>query len=339
MLRYWLIICFLWVFTSSVAQVGGQRSYEFMNIPYTPGTVGLGGVNVSLANQDVNLVISNPALASDTLSGLVSFNYLSWFADASSVATVYQHDFGKWGNWFFGVNHVTYGSFDGFDASGAPTGEFDAGETMVTVGRSHRVAGFSIGGSIKYVHSDIAGFISSALAVDIGGAFIHPNQQFSAGLVFKNIGFVISDYSDAERSELPFDVQVGATYKPRYMPFRFTFTGYNLYQGDIAYFDPDNAASGEEEPGTLDKVFRHFTIGTELIISENVNFRAGYNHLVRQELKLEDTGGGAGFSFGVMFRIKAFEFAYSRGGYHAAGGSNSFSLTADTNMFLKRRAL
>ena len=339
MWKYWFVPFYACFSIVSFGQVGGQRSYEFLNIPYTPRTVGLGGLNVSTPGEDVNLAISNPALATDTLSGLVSFNYLSYFADANSIATVYQHDFGKWGSWFIGVNHLDYGTFDGFDPTGAPTGEFDARETYITVGRSHRVANFSMGGSLKFIHSSIAGFNSSALAVDIGGVFIHPSKQLSAGLVFKNIGFVISDYSGADRSQLPFDIQAGVTFKPRYMPFRFTFTGYNLYREDIGYFDPVNAPPGEDEPGTLDKVLRRFTVGTELILSKNVNVRAGYNHLVRQELKLEDTAQGAGFSFGLMFRIKAFEFAYSRGGYHAAGGSNNFSLTANTNMFLKRRTL
>ncbi len=34
-----------------------------------PGSSGLGGVNVSLADRDVNFFLSNPALSGDTLSG------------------------------------------------------------------------------------------------------------------------------------------------------------------------------------------------------------------------------------------------------------------------------
>ena len=330
-----IILC---IFHVSVAfgQVGGQRSYDFMNIPYNPRVVGMGGLNVSTSFEDVNLVISNPALSSDSLSGMVSFNYLSYLADINVLSTVYQHDFGKSGHWFIGVNHVSYGNFESFDDTGISLGEFDAGETFVTVGRGHQLDNFSLGASLKLINSSIAGFSSTALAVDLGGAFIHPKGNFTAGLVFKNIGFVLSDYSESQNSQLPFDVQLGASLKPKHMPFRFTFTAYNLYKGDIAFFDP-NSADQEEEPGTFDKVMRHFVVATELLLSKNVNFRLGYNHLIRQELKLEDKAAGAGLSFGLMFRIKAFEFAYSRGGYHAAGGSNSFSVTANTNLFLKRR--
>ena len=337
--RISFIIALLTISFCGTAQIGGQRSFEFLNIPNTARTVGMGGLNVSTPYEDVNLVLANPALASDSLAGKASFNYLSYFADAGVLSSVYQ--FKVPGNYsgFVGVNHVDYGDFESFDASGAELGSISASETAVNVGASRQAGNFILGASVKFLSSSIAGFNSTAIVADLGGLFVHPNRSFTAGLVFKNIGAVLSDYSDAEESSLPFDVQVGATFKPKYMPFRFTFTGYNLYQGDIAYFDPDNVATGEDEPGTFDKVLRHVTIGTELLLSKNINLRAGYNHLVRQELKLEDTAAGAGFSFGLMFRIKAFEFAYSRSGYHAAGGSNSFTLTADTNSFFRKRTL
>ncbi len=337
--RFILTIVLFTISYWAQAQVGGQRSFEFLNIPHTARTVGLGGLNVSSPYEDVNLALSNPALASDSLVGMVSFNYLDYFADAAILSSVYQFKLSSDQLWFTGVNHVDYGEFDSFDATGAELGTVDAAETAITLGSSWKEGNFTLGASVKLLNSSIAGFNSVALVTDLGGLFVHPNKSFSAGLVVKNLGAILSDYSEAAESKLPFDVQLGATFKPKYMPFRFTFTGYNLSQADRAYFDQANAAVDEEEPSAFDRVFRHMTIGAELLISKNLNLLAGYNHLVRQELKLEDTAAGAGFSFGLMFRIKAFEFAYSRGGYHAAGGSNSFTLTADTNSFFRKRKL
>ncbi|MEO1096295.1 MAG: type IX secretion system protein PorQ [Bacteroidota bacterium] len=334
-----LTIALLTISIYVTAQVGGQRSFEFLNIPNTARTVGLGGLNVSSPYEDVNLALSNPALASDSLTGRVSFNYLNYFADTGVLSSAYQFKLPGNYSWFVGVNYIDYGNFESFDATGAYLGAVSASETAISLGASRQAGNFIIGASIKFLSSSIAGFNSTAIVADLGGSFVHPNKSFTAGLVFKNIGAVVSDYSDAGDSSLPFDIQVGTTFKPKYMPFRFTFTGYNLSQGSIAYFDADNVAPDEEEPGTFDRVFRHITVGAELLLSKNINLRAGYNHLVRQELKLEDTAAGAGFSFGLMFRIKAFEFAYSRGGYHAAGGSNSFTLTADTNSFFRKRTI
>ncbi len=316
------------------AQLGGQQSFEFVNIPANPRLVALGGVNVSLADEDVNFAFSNPALNGDTLSGLASFSYLDYFADVSVLSTIYQHNFNKYGSWFMGVQHINYGNFDSFDATGADLGNFNAAETQVIVGRTHTIGIFRLGATLKFLNSNIGGYAANALVADIGGIFKHPKKQFTAALAFKNIGVVLSDYTENENSKLPFDVQVGMSFKPEHMPFRFSLTGYNLAENDATFYN--SADNVSEEPGSIDKAMRHLNIGAELLLSKNLNFRFGYNHLVRQELKLEETGGGAGFSFGVMFKIKTFEFAYSRGGYHAAGGSNSFSVTVNTNKLLRR---
>lgn len=332
------VVCLLVTCGITCAQVGGQRSYEFLNVPYSARVSGLGGVNVSLADVDLNMVYSNPALTSDTLSGYLSFNYLSYFADINSFSFVYQHDFGKYGAWFFGANHFDYGTIESFDDTGADLGEVDAGETVIFIGRSHRVGHFTAGATFKFINSAIAGYTSNAIAMDLGGTFVHPSQSLTAGLVFKNVGLVTSAYTDTDEARLPFDVQVGASFKPSHMPLRFSFTGYNLYKGDISYYDRSQIPD-DDKPGAFDKIFRHIVVGAELLLTKNVNLRMGYNHLIRQELKLESTSGGAGFSFGLMFRVKAFEFAYSRGGYHVAGGSNNFTLTANTNLFFKKGKL
>ncbi|ELR72744.1 hypothetical protein C900_01123 [Fulvivirga imtechensis AK7] len=316
-------------------QSDGQRSFEFMNIPSSAKLMGLGGVNISQANEDLNLAYSNPALTSDTLSGMVSFNYLSYFANVGVASFIYQHSLGKYGPWHIGVHHVDYGEIDGYDDTGGDLGEFQAGETVVFLGKSHQVRHFTVGANLKFAYSGIAGYSSSALLMDLGGIFQHPNINFSAGLAIKNLGVILSDYSETSDSSLPFDVQVGMTFKPEHMPFRFSFTGHHLHQGDISYYDAGQS-SGQEEPGKFDKIFRHIVVGAELLLTKNVNLRFGYNHLVRQELKLEEAAGGAGFSYGLMFRVKAFEFAYSRGGYHVAGGAHSFTLTANTNMFFRK---
>ena len=318
-----------------LGQIGGKRSFEFVNIPSNPRLVSLGGANVSLANVDVNLAFSNPALNGDTLSGLASFSYLDYFADVSVLSTIYQHDFGKYGSWFFGVQHINYGDIESFDPTGAPIGSFINNETLLIIGRSHRIGVFTLGGSLKFLNSNISSFSSNDVAMDIGVIFQHPKKQFTAGLTFRNVGFVLSEYTETSNTQLPFDIQLGMTFKPEHMPFRFSLTGYNLTQGDISYFDP-NGTEVLDDKGSLDNALRHLNIGAELLLGKNVNLRFGYNHLIKQELKLNDTNGGAGLSFGLLFRVKAYEFAYSRGGYHAAGGSNSFGVTVNTNLFLKR---
>ena len=319
------------------AQIGGQRSFELLNIPANTRLMGLGGVNVSLADQDINLLFSNPSLVGDTLAGCLSVSYLDYFANTGMTSVAYAHNFKQYGTWFFGFSHFNLGNIEGFDELGEEIGSFSSGETVFLIGHSHQVGPFRLGGNLKVLLSQIAGFNASAMAVDLGGVFIHPTRDLNVGIVLKNIGFVLGEYSETSASRLPFDLQVGASFKPMYMPIRFSLTAYNLHEGDIAFFDPNNNLPNEEEPGIADKVLRHLVFGAELLIGKNLNVRFGYNHLIRRELRLEQTSGGAGFSFGLMFRVKSFEFSYSRGGYHAAGAANSFTLTTNTNALWKRK--
>ena len=324
--------------TALFAQIGGNRSYEFLNIPYTARISGLGGVNVSQVDQDVNLFLSNPALIRDTLSGYASVNYLSYFADISLTSFTYARKVDKIGGMLsIGIQHIGLGNIDGFDPSGNATQPFSSGETAITLSHARKAGNFQMGINMKLIASNIASYKSNALLFDLGGVFIHPDKQLNIGMTIKNVGFILSDYTEESNSKSPLDVQIGATFKPEHMPLRFSITAYQFINGgeDIAYYEPSSELQNDE-PGEFDKFARHFIIGTELLLSKNVNIRLGYNHLVRKELSLESKSGGAGFSYGFMFRVKTIEFAYSRGGYHVSGGAHHFTMAFNTNSILRR---
>jgi len=78
-----------------------------------------------------------------------------------------------------------------------------------------------------------------------------------------------------------------------------------------------------------DMLMRHIVLGAELLISDNINIRLGYNYRRRQELKINDRPGTAGLSWGVGFKISRFEISYGRASYHLAGPSNHFTLTTN----------
>ena len=40
--------------TTAFAQLGGKKSFEFLNVPNNARLAALGGVNVSLADRDIN---------------------------------------------------------------------------------------------------------------------------------------------------------------------------------------------------------------------------------------------------------------------------------------------
>jgi hypothetical protein len=317
---------------SANAQVNERNSFQFLNRPHAARLAALGGVNVSLTDIDLNFFASNPSLAGDTLAGIASASYQFYVADIGQAYFSYAHDFKTLGPVLFGLQHIGYGNIQGYDANGVETGEFNAGETAVMIGKNHQVKNFRFGATLKGVFSNIAGYRAGAVVLDLGGVFMHPSKRFTAGMTIKNFGLVLKDYTSGTR--LPFDVQVGVTLKPEHMPLRFSFTAFNLTQTDIPYND---LASESEKPGVMKRVLSHVNLGTEILVHKSVTVMAGYNYLVHQELKLNGGGGGAGLSFGFSAAIRSFEFVFSRSGYVAGNAGYSFTLSTDINKIFKRR--
>ncbi len=315
-------------------QIGGKKSFEFLNVPNNARLAALGGVNASLADRDVNFFYSNPGLVGDTLKGFASAGYQFYVANVGQATFSYAHDFKKIGTLTFGVQHLNYGTIKAYDATGLEIGDYKSGETALVISKSHQISNFRIGANFKMAFSNLAGYNASAMMLDIGGVFIHPKKDLRVGLVIKNLGVVLSDYSNSSDATLPFDVQLGVTFKPEHMPLRFSFTGYTLTSLNSAHY---NTAAGDEEPGTLDKIFRHINFGAEILFHKNVNVLIGYNYLVHQELKLENAGGAAGLSFGFSARIKSIEFVFSRGAYVVGNAGYNFTLSSDVNRFFKKK--
>lgn len=320
------------------AQIGGKRVFEFLNMPTNARTAALGGVVVSTTDDDATMFLSNPALLVPENHNHLSVSYMGFYADIQYSSFTYTRKFTKFGIMGFGVQRMGYGEFESYDASGNAMGKFDAGETAVTVSNSYKVGPFAMGVNLKFVQSSIYTYSASGLFLDLGGVYSHPEKELTIGLNMKSLGVLLSDYTDSSNGTLPFDVQAGITFKPEHMPFRFTFTAFNLNRDNVAYFD-ENQSSLDDKPGQVDKIFRHINIGTELLLGKNFNIRLGYNHLLRKELRLTNTSGGAGFNFGFMVRIKAFELAYTNATYHASGGRSFLTITSNLNRILKKKTI
>lgn len=304
-----------------------QDTFEFVNKSAGARLDAMGGVNASYSDRDVNFLFSNPALVGDTLSGFGSASALFYVADIVQSSVVYAHQFNRTGLFALGVQHMDYGTINAYDAAGGDLGTFKAGETLVVIGKSHQLGVFRLGVNLKGAFSSLAGYRSTAMMVDLGGVFVHPDKDFTAGLLIKNMGVVFGSYSETSDPTLPFDVQAGITFKPEHMPVRFSVTAYDL--------DGVGSAQAVEELSGLDRVFRHLNFGAEVLVHRNVNLLAGYNIRRHQDLTIESGGGLSGFSFGVNARINSFEFIVSRSSYVRNQAGYAFSLILNFNNIIR----
>ncbi|MER0441783.1 type IX secretion system protein PorQ [Emticicia sp. W12TSBA100-4] len=325
----------LFVFLSISVQTFSQNSFSFLNIANNARVNGLGGINVSLTDNDINLFSFNPALLDSANAGQIGLNFSPYLASSKFLTLNYSPKFlqkSKEGNWAVSLQNLSYGTFQGTDAVGNLTNEFSANDFSLGLTYSRRVNHISFGITSKVVASVLENYGSVAFLTDWGGTFKHPEHDLSIGVVAKNIGYVLKTIG-AFRPDVPFDLQLGASFKPKYMPVRFSLTGHHLYVFDIAYNDPAFNFTFDEQGNkipkkisTADKISRHFILSTEILIHKNFNVLLGYNFLRRKELLINGLGGAAGLSFGANLRLKKLDFSISHSIFTSPKGQTSFTL-------------
>lgn len=327
-----------------MAQVGGGTTFDFLNFNANARVAALGGENISSSDWDPNMFLTNPANIGSDQYHKVSVNYLPFQADIKKGDISYVIPLNNFKGIGFGVQYINYGTFQETDETGRDIGSFSANEYAITGGVAHQQGNISVGANLKLIGSQIQGFSAFAVATDIGANFTHPENGFQAGLVFKNVGFVLNNYTRDQKKTVPFDLQLGWSYKLDHMPLRFSMTAHHLHKWDVQYLDPSRDVSFDSDGKEVanqksfgQKLMRHFVFGGEFMLMDGFHLRAGYNFMRRQELKVDERRALAGFSFGGMIRLGWLEFSYTKVNYHISTGSNVISLTLDTGKLLKKK--
>lgn len=324
-------------------QLGGRSVFPFLDLPAGAQQAALGGPAPAARTDDPTLLFANPAALNAAMDGRLALSYVDYVSDIRQSTAACVFNTAKAGRFGVGLTYVNYGDLESFDAAGNSLGKFGVNEFALSVGDSYTKGKFTLGAAAKLVVSSIAGSRSLGLAADVGTLYKHPTQDFTVGLVVRNVGAQLTPYPGTSRGPLPLDVQLGTSIKPEHMPLRLSLTAHQLQRWDIDYFDPNqrgplDANGNETTPKRSfgDNLARHFTVGAELLLGESFHLRAGYNHLARRELRLDNTSGGAGLSLGVMLKISQFQLDYTHATLQAAGSSNYFTLSK--TLFKKQEA-
>ncbi|MDJ1495597.1 type IX secretion system protein PorQ [Cytophagaceae bacterium DM2B3-1] len=341
---YGCILLILYSCIGKSQSLGGHNGFAFLSQPSNATIASSGGINVSNADFDVNRQSSNPALLNKEMDKHLSISYIPFFAQIQAFSSAYADQFR--GNRFgVGIHYMNYGTMEETDASGNVTGTFQASDYSVSLSHARTEGAYTLGVTVKFIGSAIANYSSYGVAMDLGGVWKHPKKDWTIGLVIKNAGLTLKKYTpEASQQVMPFDVQIGTTFKPEFMPFRFFITAHHLHQPDIAYDDPTLNTSLDANGNVVskkisfaDKVARHITLGTELVLAKAFYIRLGYNHLVHQEMRLFNGAFNAGFSFGFQLKLKSLHIGYARFYQQAAGGVSYITLTANLGGLIKRK--
>lgn len=332
---FYIIICTLLIINAG-AQTGGDNVYEFLNLSHSGLVCSLGGTNVSINNDNLNLTYHNPALLTAGMHKSMALNYTNYFAGINYGLAMYSLSYPGKGNFAAGITYLNYGSFTETDPSGVITGNFHASEYAFSIIYSREIGGnFRAGINFKPVLSHLEKYTSFGFAFDIGGNYYNESGLSSAGLVIKNLGVQITTYAGEKRLSPPFEIQAGVTQALAYAPFRFSLTLRHLEKFDLTHF---YAESGdiEQNAGFFENLMRHVITGVEIIPHKNFYLSAGYNYQRRKELQIETKTSTVGFSWGFGVNTSFLNIEYGRATYHLAGSSDHISLILKTDRIYKK---
>lgn len=325
-----ILLVFVFATLSVTAQIGGESTYEFLNLPNSARIAALGGNQVAINDSsDLNVAYNNPALLHASMDNQLLINYVSYFDDIKFGYASYARDYGKLGVFALGMHYINYGKFTYAEESGERGGTFKAAEYALNMIWSKTFKRFQLGATLKPVLSSFEAYQSLGIALDLGASYASLDQLTNVALVFKNMGGQITTYYDgAERESIPFDIQLGFSKRLAHAPFRISATMHHLQKWKMAQAEEvDNGFETTiEEDGFARMFMRHLILGLELLPSENFTIRAGYNYQRRQELLFNDKASTVGFSWGFGFRINRFHFDYGSARYHLAASSNHISV-------------
>lgn len=328
------------------AQLGGSYTYAFLKLPASPVVAALGGDAVARVDGDINQTYFNPAVLNPQHHNQVSFNTALYYSGINFGYLGYGRSYEDKGfSVGAGVQYITYGEFTRRDVNGTDQGKFSAGEYAINLMYSQQIYDRIRGGiTLKLINSSLESYNSVGIGADIGAVYTDTSGRFSIGAVIQNIGGQLTSYGGIEREPIPLNIKIGIVRELENAPFRFYILAHNLQKFDIRYDDPteerglsafaDTATAGQEQSHLGDKIVRHFIVGTEVLLGDNIRLRIGYNHMRRQELKLSTRAGLTGFSFGAGIRISKFKLDYSLANYHLAGSSHQFSITSNLGDFI-----
>ncbi len=321
----------------SMAQVGGNNTYDFLNLTNSARVAAMGGDFLSINDDDITLAVTNPSLINESMNGYLALSIVDYYADVNYGFAAYTHSFEKYGSFVGSIQFVNYGNFNYADEVGTIGGRFGASEMAVQIGWAKKMnEKFSVGANLKWIYSSFEDYNSYGLAIDLAGSYFDIENNFSSSLIIKNAGWQVKSYRSGNKEQFPFEIEFGLSKKLKHIPFRYSILVNHLNVWDLSYENPystDNSTYLLNENITTeslkfgDQLFRHVVVGGELLLSENLILRLGYNYRRRKELGVSTKLSTVGFSWGFEFKISRFRLSYARSAYHLAGSPNYFTIT------------
>jgi len=314
-------------------------AYNFLDVPVSSHVYALGGHNLTIIDDDINLVEQNPALLGPEYDHQVGLNYMRYIGQTNFMGARYGQGVSEHGAIAVGLQYYGYGNLTAAEADGTVTGTFSASDIAFSLTYSHDISNMFRGGiTLKYLYSKYDVYTAGAIAADLGVNYYNPDNGVSASLVLKNLGGQVKKFNEY-KDNLPWDIQLGISKMLSSIPIRLNLTAYNLRHWHLPYYVPEDVNNSSSDLVEKDKfgsnLLRHLVFGVEFLPSDNLYFGIGYNYKVRTDMSTYKRDFLSGFSIGGGLRARAFGFGVALARPHTGATTFMFNLTTSIGELLK----
>lgn len=327
------------VFAASAAFAqNGSTAYNFLNVTSSAKIYGLGGVNISLVDDDVSTIDQNPALLGPEMSNMTGLNYMHYVGGSNFAGARYAHSAGERGAWSAAINYFGYGSIKETSEDGVILGTVSPKDISFGGAYSHDITDRLRGGiALKGLYSSYAEFSAFAVSTDLGLNYYDSERDLSLGLVLANLGGQVKRFGEAY-DRLPFDVRLGWSQSFGTFPVRFSITAWNLTKWHLPFTETGDGTSSDT-PAVKDtfmsNLFRHLVFGVDLISSPNYYISLGYNYKTRTDMSTYSRSIVSGFSLGGGIKVRDFGVSVALAQPHSGATTLMFNLQYNFNNLIK----
>lgn len=339
-LHIFLTLVFTLVIAPNVqSQIGGQATYQFLNLPAGTKQAALGGRVLTGVTYDPTSALFNPATINDKMHNQLQVNYANYLGDVNYGTASYAHTWDRRTQTFqVGVTYLNYGSFDGYNEFGESTGTFGGNDIAMSIGYAYNIpfSDFYIGANIKFITSQLEQYSSWGGAMDFGALYYDEDKAVRVALVVRNLGTQFTAYNEVYEP-LPLEVSLGFSNTMKKLPVRLHLTLENLQEWNIAFANPANSQTDLDgnvtldDPSFLNNLLRHTIVGVELFPEQVFEVRLGYNFRRSEELRIQDTRAFSGVSLGFSLKMNKMRFSYTHARYTLAAHTSLFGVNIDLN--------
>lgn len=329
-----LIIAIVSALAVTVRAQETSPAYSFLNLPSSTLAYGLGGINLTAIEDDINSIDQNPGLLGSEINMQLGVNYMRYVGESNFAGVKFAHRAGEHGAWAMGVQYFGYGTIKGADINGVLTGDFSPKDMVINGMYAHDISDRWRGGiNLKFVYSSYDAYSAMALATDLGVNYFDPERNLSFSAVVANLGGQVKRFNE-KYDRLPIDIRLGITKSFGSLPINWSITAWNLTKWHLPFYD-NGDGTDSSEPVVKDKftsnLLRHLIFAADFVPSEKFHIGIGYNYKTRTDMSTYKRSFLSGFSACAGINVRNFGIGVALSQPHT--GATTIMLNISTKLY------